>query len=158
MTAGSEITRQGTRTLRESSAQAPAVWWRRVFPSAMRQPTDVGNGRTVNAAVAARCQHVQALEDAIKWRRARAAEPCADCGAVPGGRCEDHARDFGLITDYERTARHFLQAAPYPPGAGTRATAVRDLLAERHPLAALAVPARLSPFARHQRHRRRAQQ
>lgn len=65
----------------------------------------------MNAAVSARCQQLQALEDAIKWRRARAASPCADCQAMPGGQCADHGRDAGLIADYERTARRLLQAA-----------------------------------------------
>lgn len=54
-----------------------------------------------------RCQRLQALEDAIKWRRARAAAPCADCQSGP---CDDHGRDAGLIADYEATARRLLDA------------------------------------------------
>jgi hypothetical protein len=57
------------------------------------------------------CQRLQALEDALKYRRARIAEPCADCAAAPGDRCEDHASDVDLVTEYETTARQLLQAA-----------------------------------------------
>jgi hypothetical protein len=57
------------------------------------------------------CQRLQALEDVLKYRRARIAEPCADCAAAPGDRCEDHARDVDLVTEYEATARQLLQAA-----------------------------------------------
>jgi hypothetical protein len=66
----------------------------------------------VSAAGAAQCQHLQALEDALAFRRARVAAPCADCAAAPGGRCEDHGRDVDLISDYTRTARRLLRAAP----------------------------------------------
>jgi len=52
-----------------------------------------------------RFQRLQALEDAIKFRRARAAEPCGDCATAPGGRCEDHGRDLDLISEYEHAAR-----------------------------------------------------
>jgi hypothetical protein len=62
------------------------------------------------AAVRERCQHLQALEDAIKFRRARAAAPCTDCDTAPDGRCDDHGRDVGLIAEYERTARRLLEA------------------------------------------------
>ena len=62
------------------------------------------------AAVRERCQHLQALEDALKFRRARAAEPCADCSAAADSQCDDHGRDIGLIAEYERTARHLLGA------------------------------------------------
>jgi hypothetical protein len=65
----------------------------------------------VPPAARERCQHLQALEDAIKFRRARAAAPCADCQSAPDGSCEDHGRDAGLITDYERTARQLLDAS-----------------------------------------------
>jgi hypothetical protein len=50
---------------------------------------------------------LQAIEDAICWRTGRLAQPCHDCG--PDGRCDDHSRDAGLITAYQRTARQ-LQA------------------------------------------------
>jgi hypothetical protein len=48
-------------------------------------------------------QHLQALEDAIAYRRARAAAPCPDCTA-DGRRCDDHACDLHLITAYQQTA------------------------------------------------------
>jgi hypothetical protein len=65
----------------------------------------------VPPAARARCQHLQALEDAIKFRRARAAAPCADCQSAPEGSCDDHGRDAGLIANYERTARQLLDAS-----------------------------------------------
>jgi hypothetical protein len=68
----------------------------------------------VKAAEAPWCQHLQALEDAIKWRRARTAAPCPDCQATPDGKCDDHGRDADLIADYERTARQLVQTAPNP--------------------------------------------
>ncbi len=50
----------------------------------------------------ARFQFMQALADAIEFRRARAAESCPDCG--PGKRrCDDHACDLMLIEDYRRS-------------------------------------------------------
>jgi len=52
-----------------------------------------------------RFQRLQALEDALKYRRARAAEPCSDCDTVPDGRCDDHGRDLDLIGEYEQAAR-----------------------------------------------------
>jgi len=58
-----------------------------------------------------RFQHLQALEDAIKYRRARIAGQCGDCGAAPDGRCVDHGRDVDLIGEYERTARRLLLEA-----------------------------------------------
>jgi serine/threonine-protein kinase RsbW len=56
-------------------------------------------------------QHLQALEDALKFRRARSAAPCADCATAISGKCDDHGRDIGLIAEYERTARRLLKAA-----------------------------------------------
>ena len=52
-----------------------------------------------------RFQRLQALEDALRYRRARAAEPCADCDLAPDGRCDDHGRDLDLIGEYEQAAR-----------------------------------------------------
>jgi len=68
------------------------------------------SGSAPPAEARGRCQRLQALEDAIKWRRARAAAPCADCQSAPDGPCDDHGRDAGLIADYERTARRLLAA------------------------------------------------
>ena len=48
-------------------------------------------------------QYLQALEDAIAYRRARAAASCPDCTA-DGRRCDDHACDLHLIAAYQQTA------------------------------------------------------
>jgi hypothetical protein len=48
-------------------------------------------------------QRMQALEDAVAYRHARAAAPCPDCEAAPGPRCDDHSRDLDLIGEYLRT-------------------------------------------------------
>ncbi len=48
-------------------------------------------------------QHLQALEDAIAYRRARASAPCPDCTA-DGRRCDDHTCDLQLIAAYQQTA------------------------------------------------------
>lgn len=48
-----------------------------------------------------RFQRNQAFEDAIAFRRARLARPCADCDAAGPGRCDDHGRDVGLIAGYQ---------------------------------------------------------
>jgi len=48
---------------------------------------------------------LQALDDAIAWRRARIAAPCPDC--EPGRdsrRCDDHACDVDLIVAYKQMA------------------------------------------------------
>ena|ERR1039457_77740 len=43
-------------------------------------------------------QRLQAFEDAVAYRRARADAPCPDCGpAASGRRCDDHGRDLDLI-------------------------------------------------------------
>jgi hypothetical protein len=49
-------------------------------------------------------QRLQALEDAIAYRQARAAAPCPVCAAAPG-QCDDHGRDLALIGAYQRTHR-----------------------------------------------------
>jgi hypothetical protein len=48
-------------------------------------------------------QHLQALEDAIAYRRARVSAPCPDCTAS-GQKCDDHACDLNLIAAYQQTA------------------------------------------------------
>jgi anti-sigma regulatory factor (Ser/Thr protein kinase) len=55
-------------------------------------------------------QHLQALEDALKFRRARATAPCVDCTTAINGKCDDHGRDTDLIAEYEQTARQLLKA------------------------------------------------
>jgi hypothetical protein len=59
--------------------------------------------RTITATVQAECQQLQALEDAIAYRRARVTAPCPDC-AADGQICDDHACDLDLIAAYRRTA------------------------------------------------------
>jgi hypothetical protein len=50
-------------------------------------------------------QRLQALEDAIAYRRARVTAPCPDCQtATTGERCDEHACDIHLIAVYQRTA------------------------------------------------------
>ena len=48
-------------------------------------------------------QRMQALEDAVAYRQARAATPCPNCAPAPGPRCDDHGRDLDLIGEYLRT-------------------------------------------------------
>ncbi|GEM_PF-1012214 len=67
-----------------------------------------------------RFQRLQALEDAIKFRRARAAEPCPDCDATADGRCDDHARDLDLIGEYEAAARRLGAGQDCQQPAGAR--------------------------------------
>ncbi len=50
-----------------------------------------------------RFHYLQALEDAISYRRARVAEPCADCDPANLEICDDHGRDADLIAEYEKT-------------------------------------------------------
>jgi hypothetical protein len=56
-------------------------------------------------------QHLQALEDAIAYRRARITAPCPDCTAS-GHRCDDHACDLDLIADYQQTAMAAIRDEP----------------------------------------------
>ncbi len=54
---------------------------------------------------------MQALEDALIFRRARSMSPCIDCHQAPdGNRCDDHATDLALITGYEQDL-HDIQSA-----------------------------------------------
>lgn len=64
----------------------------------------------VTAAVRAECQHLQTLEDAIAYRRARVSAPCPDCTAS-GPMCDDHACDLDLIAAYQQTAIAILNAS-----------------------------------------------
>jgi hypothetical protein len=63
--------------------------------------------RPITATVQADCQRLQALEDAIAYRRARVTAPCPDCTAN-GQKCDDHACDLNLIAAYQRTALAIL--------------------------------------------------
>lgn len=49
-------------------------------------------------------QRLQALEDAICFRRVCLSVPCPDC-AEPGGACDEHARDRELIAEYQLAIR-----------------------------------------------------
>jgi hypothetical protein len=51
---------------------------------------------------------LQALDDAIAYRRARVAAACPDCGpGTDGPRCDDHACDLSLISAYQAAALDF---------------------------------------------------
>jgi hypothetical protein len=84
----------------------------------------------VTATVRAECQHLQALEDAIAYRRARVSAPCPDCTAS-GQKCDDHACDLNLIAVYQRTAITILNASSqtdairgnHPPAPATKPSA-----------------------------------
>ena len=60
-------------------------------------------------------QQLQALEDAIAYRRARASALCPDC-AASSQQCDDHACDLNLIAAYQQTAiaaiRHMSSQIP----------------------------------------------
>jgi hypothetical protein len=70
--------------------------------------------RDLTATVRAECQHLQALEDAIVYRRARVTAPCPDC-AASGQMCDDHACDLDLIAAYQQTAIAILDASSQTP-------------------------------------------
>jgi len=55
-------------------------------------------------------QHLQALQDAIAYRRARVTAPCPDCTAN-GQKCDDHACDLNLIAAYQQTAIAILDGS-----------------------------------------------
>jgi hypothetical protein len=68
-----------------------------------------GAGRTSprRAGVPQRRQYrlLQALEDALNYRLARLAGPCAECGPFPAGaRCVEHACDLALVAGYRDEA------------------------------------------------------
>jgi hypothetical protein len=76
--------------------------------------------RPRGAAVPRRHQYreLQALEDAIAYRRARVAADCPDCGSLAGGiRCDEHSCDLALIAGYQEAARAVIVALSRPvPG------------------------------------------
>jgi hypothetical protein len=77
--------------------------------------------RGITATVRAQCQQLQALEDAIAYRRARVTAPCPDCTASDH-MCDDHACDLNLIAAYQRTAIAILD-----PSSQTSASRVTTL-------------------------------
>lgn len=59
-----------------------------------------------------RFRSLQALADAIAYRRARTSAYCPDCAsAPPGSRCDDHARDLELIIEYHNDAATAIATA-----------------------------------------------
>ncbi len=70
----------------------------------------VAAGGRVGEGLPERFQRLQSLDDAIRYRLARVAAPCAACDRAAGGRCEDHGRDVGLIAEYRRTAERLCAA------------------------------------------------
>ncbi len=59
----------------------------------------------------ARLRRLQSLADAIAYRSARAIAYCPDCVLAPNGsRCDDHARDQQLITEYQYDAAAVIAA------------------------------------------------
>jgi len=64
---------------------------------------------------------MQALQDALVFRRARSLALCAECHEAPGGRCDDHACDLGLIAGYEQDflAIHALLPGDASSGSGS---------------------------------------
>jgi hypothetical protein len=65
--------------------------------------------RAIGVTERGRFQRLQALEDAIAYRRARVTAPCPCCApAAPGRKCDDHARDLELIAEYQASAHTIL--------------------------------------------------
>jgi hypothetical protein len=76
------------------------------MPDSMPDPAPLAGVepcRRIGGIERSQFQRLQALEDAIAYRRARAAAPCPDCTAS-GRTCDDHACDLNLITAYQQTA------------------------------------------------------
>jgi hypothetical protein len=73
--------------------------------------------RAVGVLDRGRYLRVQALEDAIDFRAARAAAPCRACDAAPGRRCDDHAGDLAMIAWYRAaiSRSNLILGPPSPP-------------------------------------------
>ncbi len=71
---------------------------------------DIARDQHRDITVQAECQQLQALEDAIAYRRARVSALCPDCTAS-GQKGDDHACDLNLIAVYQRTAISVLNAS-----------------------------------------------
>lgn len=95
--------------------------------------------RPVGNARRRRYQFLQALGDAIAYRQSRLAAPCTDCAATPGQRCDDHACDLKLITDYHRAAQATGTALDRARAAEKTRWRISRLL-RRRPAAAPAAP------------------
>ena len=73
--------------------------------------------RAIGVTERGRFQRLQALEDAIAYRRARATAPCPHCAlATPGRKCDDHARDLELIAEYQASATSVCSTMLWPAG------------------------------------------
>ena len=66
--------------------------------------TTTGHAERTRVIERAWFQHLQALDDAIAYRRARITAPCPDCTASSRA-CDDHACDLDLIAAYQQTAQ-----------------------------------------------------
>lgn len=83
--------------------------------------------RLVGVAGRGRFARLQALEDAIAYRQVRSTWPCDACrAAAPGEKCDDHARDLGLIAYY----RQAIKLANLDLGSAGRHARPADPLAE----------------------------
>jgi hypothetical protein len=73
--------------------------------------TSAGNEAHIGRIQRGWFQQLQALEDAIAYRRARVTAPCPDCTASDRT-CDDHACDLNLIADYQQTAMAAILDVP----------------------------------------------
>jgi hypothetical protein len=55
-------------------------------------------------------RQLQAIEDAIAFRAARARACCHDCDQAAEGICDDHACDVTLVAGYEQDALALISA------------------------------------------------
>ena len=62
------------------------------------------------------CSPLQAMEDALDYRRARLATHCPAC--QPGARCDDHSIDMCLLDTYSQMRQQVLAALPTGSPAG----------------------------------------
>lgn len=72
------------------------------------QARAVAEYKPIGPAKRAQFQHLQALDDAIEFRQARAAAACPDCGPDDESRCDEHACDLALVAAYGRTASEII--------------------------------------------------
>jgi hypothetical protein len=62
------------------------------------------------------CSPLQAMEDALNYRRARLAIHCPEC--QPGARCDDHSADMRLLNTYSQMWQQVVAALPTASRAG----------------------------------------
>ncbi len=68
---------------------------------------DLAGGAMIAITTADAAAVIEALADAERYRRGRAAEPCADCEAAPTGACEKHLDDLDRADAYRDLAAGF---------------------------------------------------